>query len=147
MANVTKSIEIKASPEKVFNWGLDLKNWNDATKGFTELEQTSKGPFGLGTTMHVVAKGGGQQVESDLEVTEFVKDKKVVMHSVGAGKFKMTGSWAYEPTAKGTKVTYSMDYELPYSILGKLVDKLRVHKDIEKNNTETLENIKKAIET
>jgi len=49
-------------------------------------------------------------------------------------------------TANGTKMTYSVDYELPYSVLGKLLDKLKVSKDMEKNNTKMLENIKKALE-
>jgi hypothetical protein len=39
-----------------------------------------------------------------------------------------------------------VDYELPYSVLGKLVDKLRVSKGIDKDNTNLLENIKKALE-
>jgi coenzyme Q-binding protein COQ10 len=146
VTKITKSIEINASPEKVFAWSYEMKNMNEAMKGFMELEQTSNGPFGVGTTMHGIGKAGGQQVETDMEVTEFVKNKKVVMHSIGAGKFKMTGSWTYEPSANGTKVTYDMEYEVPYSILGKLVDKLRVHKDIEKNNTIILERMKKAIE-
>ena len=58
----------------------------------------------------------------------------------------MSSLWVLEPTAKGTKLTYSMDYELPYSILGKLVDKLRVKKDIDKSVAEMMENIKKGLE-
>jgi coenzyme Q-binding protein COQ10 len=146
MANVTKSIEIEASPEKVFAWMSDIKNANDSSKGFTELTQTSTGPLALGSTMHVVGKAGGQTVEVDMEATEFVKNKKIVWSTVGASKTKMTSTWTYEPTAKGTKVTYSQEYEVPYSILGKLVDKLKVHKGIEENNSKQLEYIKKALE-
>ena len=145
MANVTKSIEIEASPEKVFAWMSDIKNANASMKGFTELEQTSKGPLALGSTMHVVGKAGGQVAESDMEAIEFVENKKIVWRTVGASKVKVTGAWTYEPTAKGTKLTYSQDYELPYSILGKLVDKLKVHKGIEENNSKQLEYIKKAL--
>ena len=43
-------------------------------------------------------------------------------------------------------MTYNMDYELPYSILGKLLDKVKVSKDMLKNQNTTLENIKKTIE-
>jgi len=39
-----------------------------------------------------------------------------------------------------------VDYELPYSILGKLIDKLRVSKDMKKTQTKMLENMKKALE-
>jgi len=39
-----------------------------------------------------------------------------------------------------------MDYELPYSVLGKLVDKLKVGKDMEKNMGAMMEKVKKALE-
>jgi uncharacterized membrane protein len=74
--------------------------------------------------MHIVSEAGGSQAEFDMEITEFEKNKKISMHTVGASKLKIQTSDVFEPTAKGTKVTGTMDYELPYSILGKIVDKL-----------------------
>jgi carbon monoxide dehydrogenase subunit G len=146
MTKLTKTMEIEASPEKVFAFILDKEKMNEASKGFSEFEYTSSGPVGVGTTMHYVAAGGGATAEWDSEVTEFVKNKKLATRTKGAGKFKATASYALEPTAKGTKLTYSMDYELPGSLLGKLVDKLRVHKDMEKGISKAMENAKNAIE-
>jgi hypothetical protein len=40
-----------------------------------------------------------------------------------------------------------MEYELPYSIVGKIVDKLRVSKDMEKSAEKQLGSMKKALET
>ena len=142
---MTKSIEIEASPEKVFTFVNDPKKMNDAMKGWAEGESTSK-VVGVGATMHYVGVAGGSQAEWDMEVTEFVKNKKVAMRTIGASKFKMTNSWVLEPTAKGTKSTFSMEYEVPYSVLGKLVDKLKVSKDMEKSISKMLENMKKALE-
>ena len=147
MTKLTKSIEIEASPEKVFALILDVEKMNEITKGFAEFEITSKGPFGVGTTMHYVGKAGGSQAEWDLEVIEFEKNKKISAHTVGTSKFKMETSYILEPTAKGTKLTASDDYKLPYSILGKIVDKLRVSKDIEKSSEKQLRDMKKALET
>ena len=145
MAKLTKSIEIEASPEKVFTFINDMKKMNDAMKGWAEGESTSK-VVGVGATMHYVGVAGGSTAEWDMEVTEFVKNKKIASRTIGASKFKMTSSEALEPTAKGTKFTFSMDYEVPYSILGKLVDKLKVSKDMEKSMSKMLENMKKALE-
>ena len=89
---------------------------------------------------------GGTTAETDLEVTEFVKNQKFAQRSIGASKTKMAFSYTFEPTANGTKVTVNIDYEVPYSILGKLIDKLKVQKDVEKGNSKLLENMKKAIE-
>jgi carbon monoxide dehydrogenase subunit G len=145
VAKLTKSVEIEASPEKVFTFANDLKKMNDAMKGWAEGESTSEA-VGVGTKMHYVGVAGGSTAEWDMEVTEFVKNKKVAMRTIGASKFKMTNSWTLEPTAKGTKCTFSMEYEVPYSILGKLVDKLKVSKDMEKSMNKMLENMKKALE-
>ena len=85
-------------------------------------------------------------MEIDVEVTEFEKNKKVIMHTIGASKVKAGNSWTLEPTAKGTKLTPIMEYELPYSILGKIVDKLRVSKDVGEKMEKQLRDIKKALE-
>ena len=146
MGKFTKSIEIEASPEEVFTFINDDKKMNDAGKGFSEMEYTSKGPVGVGTTAHHIAKVGGQEREWDMEITEFVKNKKMSSHTIGASKAKMTNSWTFEPTAKGTKLTMSMDYEVPYSVLGKVVDKLKVSKDLDKVMGKLMENVKKALE-
>ena len=119
---------------------------NELSKGFAESEYTSKGPIGVSSIVHNVAKAGGSQAEFDMEITEFEKNKKVSMRTVGASKFKMQGSHILEPTAKGTKLTNTMDYELPYSILGKIVNKLKVSKDIEKRMEKELWDMKKALE-
>jgi hypothetical protein len=147
LGKVTKSIEIEASPEKVFTWLLDINNMNDASKGMIEYKSTSTGPLALGSTMHFVGIAGGQTQETDMEVTEFVKDKKLAFRSVGGSKTKMALSLELEPAAKVTKLTSASEYEVPYSIVGKLVDKLKIQKDIEKNTAKILEYIKKAIET
>ena len=81
-----------------------------------------------------------------MEVTDFENNKKIESRTIGASKFKMTSSETLEPTTKGTKFTFSMEYEVPYSLLGKLVDKLKVSKDMEKSMSKMLENMKKALE-
>jgi len=146
LTKVTKSIEIEAAPQKVFNLMLDIKKMNEISKGSLEGEITSKGPIGVGTTIHYVGKAGGQQAEFDMEITEFVKDKRLSNRTIGASKLKMAGTWTLEPTAKGTKLTATYDYELPYSILGKIVDKLRVSKDMEKSTEKELGGMKKVLE-
>ena len=85
-------------------------------------------------------------MEADMEVTEFEKNKKATMRTVKGSKFNLAQTCLVEPTASGTKLTYIADYTLPYSVLGKLVDKLKVQKDIEKSVDRQLMDGKKAIE-
>jgi carbon monoxide dehydrogenase subunit G len=146
MGKIIKSIEIEAPPEKVFAFLLDIEKLNEITKGFQEVEITTKEPVGVGTKMHFVGKAGGSQAEFDMEITEFERNKKVTMRTIGASKLKATMSDTLEPIAKGTKLTRTADYELPYSILGKIVDKLMASKDMEKSMDKVLASTKKALE-
>ena len=122
MTKVTKSVEIDAPPEEVFTFINDMEKMNAACKGSTEGKYTSRGPVGVGTTMHFVGKAGSIQAEFDMEITEFVRNTKVAARAIGESKFKVNISRTLEPTAKGTKLTNTADYELSYSILGKIVD-------------------------
>ena len=146
MGKVTKSIEIEAPPEKVFDFINDMEKSNKMSKGVSEGEYTSKGPIGVGTTLHMVGKVGGTQAEFDMIITEFLKNRKVSMRTIGSSRFKMKGSMILEPTAKGTKLINTMDYEMPYSILGKIIDKVKVQKDLEKQTGDSLRDTKKALE-
>ena len=146
MTKSTKSIEIEASPEKVFTFVNDIEKMNKIGKGFFEGEYISKGPVGVGTTIHFVGKAGGSQAEYDMEYTEFEKNKKMISHSIRASKLDLKTWWTLEPTAKGTKVTHGGDYKLPYSILGKILDKLWTRRNMEKTIEKILEEMKKALE-
>ena len=146
MTKLTKSIETKASPEKVFAFVTDVEKLNEIAKGDVVFKQTSKGSWGVGTTLHSISKQGGSPMEADLEVTEFEKNKKTTMRTVKASKFKLQQTCIVEPTANGTKLTFIADYTLPYSVLGRIIDKLKVQKDIEKSIERQLMDGKKALE-
>jgi len=147
VTNVTKSVEINAPPDKVFAFLLDREKMNEATKGFSKYEYITSGPVAVGTRMHYVTGSGRSKMEFDSEVLEFVRNEKFVSHTVGDSRFKGTASITLEPTAKGTRLNYLMEYKLPYSVLGKLIDKVTIHKKMEEGISNNVENIKKALET
>jgi carbon monoxide dehydrogenase subunit G len=146
MGKMTKSVEVKAPPEKVFAFLTDIEKLNEIAKGDVEFKQTSKGPWGIGTTLHWISKQSGSSMELDMEVTEFEKNKKATISTVKGSKFKLKQTCAVEPTANGTKLTYFADYTMPYSVFGKLVDRLKVQKDMEKSIDRQLMDYKKALE-
>jgi hypothetical protein len=110
------------------------------------LRRDSKdAPEGIGSKIHTISWVGKRKSEFDEEAIEFVPNKKVTWRIIGAKPpFKMTSAWIFEPTANGTKLTNSGEYSLPYSVLGILLDKVMVHKDLEKGLIKFQENIKKA---
>ncbi len=144
MARIEKSIEIKALPEKIWQmlqWDR-IPEWLD---GIKEAEYTSEHREGVGATAHVKAEAGGVKVEFDIEITEYIENEKASWRTT-AGNFTAIGQTNLQPTKKGTELTLMMDYELPYSILGKIVDKVLVGRETAAGFERGLKKLKNMIE-
>ena len=148
MGKVTCSIEIAASPEKVFDFVIDMKKMNEACKEYYLGKWTSEEPIGLGSTANYVGMHKyNNKEEWNAEVTEFVKNKSLTMLLKGANEHShdQTNCHTFEPTGKGTRFTMSMEYDLP-SIGGKLLQALGGKKMVEIWLVKVAERVKKAVE-
>jgi len=148
LTRIEKSIVIEAPVEKVFDFATDVDNFVKTQPPEMEMTVLSrdKGPDRVGSKAKVRGKFGGQVLEVEVEVTELVKNKRRVMRQKGGALKKYEGTDLFEPTEKGTKWTTILEYELPYSLLGKIVDKLKVRKDIEKSMDYSAKKTKELIE-
>ena len=148
MARIEKSIEIEVPVEKAFAFTLDYYNRVRTAPLDMEMETLSQdeGPARVGSTWKVRAKVGENVFELDNECTELVKDKKFSERQKGGSLKKFEITHLFEPTEEGTKLTVIQEYELPDSLLGKIMDKLKVHKDIEKIMGHTLKKTKELLE-
>jgi carbon monoxide dehydrogenase subunit G len=143
LGKVTVSIEIEASPAKVFDFVISDKMY-DLYKEYTEGKWTSDGPVRVGSTAHYVGvHKRNKGAEWNAEVTEFTKNKSLTMFLRGANKHSpdQTNYFAFEPTNKGTKVSFTMEYKMSY-----LVDALVAKRMIEREDTKILESLKKTLE-
>jgi len=134
LTRIEKSIVIEAPVEKVFDFVTDFDNFVKTQPPEMEMTVLSrdKGPNRVGSKAKVRAKAGGQVLETEAETTELVKNKRHVVRQKSGALKKYETTDLFEPTEKGTKWTTILEYELPYSLLGKVIDKLKVRKDIEK---------------
>jgi uncharacterized membrane protein len=145
LARIEKSIEIKAPIEKVWAFLTDFEKYPSFMKGVKKIEYLTEKHSGIGVKTHWVMESSGQEIEWDGECAEWVENKKMSWHSTSGMKF--SGHQLIEPTETGTKLTLMMDYELPYSILGKIIDKLKVEKDFVKQIEESLKSGKIILES
>ena len=100
------------------------------------------------TCREVGVLAGWLRYDIHTEVTEFVKNKIIAWRVVsrkGVGK-GAKGSWMMKPTEAGTQLTYAVDYEVPYSILGKIIERLIFRRRFEKQVDGWMENIKNLVE-
>lgn len=148
MARIERSIVIEAPVEKVFAFVTDLDNFIKTQPPEMEMEVLSRdeGPQRAGFIAKVRAKVGDQVWELEVETTEFVKNKKHAARQKGGPMKKFDMLDMFEPADGGTKWTSIVEYELPYSLLGKLIDKLKVRKDMEKSMDYSAKKTKELIE-
>jgi uncharacterized membrane protein len=144
LTRVEKSIEVNVPPEKIW----PLVKWENVPQVFESLkkmEWTSEGHNKVGSTLHLTTEVAGVKQESDVEITEWVENEKAAWRTIG-GNATIIFSSTFSPTKNGTKVTFTQDYGLPYSVLGKIIDKLRFHKAIEKDTEKALIKLKAMAE-
>lgn len=144
MARIGESIEIRAPPKRIWHllfWDR-IPEWLEIIK---KVEYNSNDRAGVDVTAHVIGEIKGIRAEWDVEITERIKNKEIIWRSV-AGDITAVGLTILNPTETGTKLTCVIDYDLPYSMLGKRVDKTKVSKEINKNFVTGLEKLKKILE-
>jgi uncharacterized membrane protein len=113
--------------------------------GIKRAEYTSDDKEVVGATAHVVSETAGIKAEWDVEITEYVENEKARWRSTGRDVTAI-GLTTLNPTIMGTNVTFIIDYELPYSILGKIVDRLLVGREMDSNIENGLVVLKNMLE-
>jgi uncharacterized protein YndB with AHSA1/START domain len=137
MGRVESSVEIEAPIGKVFVFLSNPKNYEKIfVDSDFKVEDVSKQPIGVGTRFRESAVIGGRKVKSHWhEIVEFEKNRRFVDREVkggGGGLKREDLTFVLETTDKGTKVSMTLDYEFPYSVLGKIIDKLMARKGFER---------------
>ena len=125
MGRIEKSIEIRASPEKVWEMlALDrLPEWNEeyGDVKYTPDVRNLADKYRVGASSHTVIKGAG---EIDFEITESLKNEKMTFRMLGKRANNTVVSYALGSVDDGTKFAFVMTFRLPWGILGKGLDRL-----------------------
>ncbi len=131
MAKIVKEFEVGATPERVFALISVPEKWPQW--GMSVKAASSNGP-----ETHWVYQWGGMKVESDTEVTEY-QENRIYGFRQTRGFFKSAETLLeVRPGGKGAVVTWTVQFELPYSYLGKLVEKLQGRKQFEGSMEESV---------
>ena len=129
--HVERSMNMKASPEAVYNQVAELKNWDnwmpwnkiDPNWTRTYGEKTS----GVGATYSWKSKDSNVG-EGSITITEAVPNEKVTTTLHFEGQGDATGGYKIDRTDAGTKFTWSMDMNMganPFKrIMGSMMDKM-----------------------
>ena len=151
LALVSKSIDIKTPIDNVFTYFARPEHVSDQIKndtvGMTVVPMDIKEGMGVGTTFRIIGDFSGKRLEWDCETTEFIKNEKISAKQI-EGPFKR---WEITNEFKSlgdnlTKITMTVDYEMPFGPLGAILDKAKFAKSAEKGMETALYNVRGLLE-
>jgi uncharacterized protein YndB with AHSA1/START domain len=102
---IEQTIEIAASPERVFGVLTDparLPNWQIST---VEVRRDRDGPLRVGERFDEVHAAFGRHVTSTVEVTECEPPSALALR-IADGPLPLDGRWTLEPDAAGTRLHF-----------------------------------------
>ncbi len=108
MSKIEESIEIKRPVDQVFAYVTDMKNLPKWVSAMQEVEQTSPGQMGTGTTLKGVFKVMGSRMAWTSRVTEYEPNKKWG-ESISMGSMLSEELLTFDPIAGGTKFNLLFD--------------------------------------
>ena len=105
------SITINRPVEEVFAFVTDIANLGQWNEQVAQIEQTSEGPVGLGTTYRGSYGILGRSIDWTSEISEYEPNRKVVQ-KLSMGPTVMTMGWQLEPVEGGTRFTMSAEGDM-----------------------------------
>lgn len=142
MAKIEKSILINAPVEKVFAFMAKPENLPEIWPSLQEvrnIQPLSKGGYSYDWSY----KMAGLRFDGHAEWIEFVQNQRIVDKNESG--IPSTFIWTYQAEGGGTRVSLSVDYTIPGTVLGKLAEPI-VHKINEQEAETVLFNLKVRME-
>jgi uncharacterized membrane protein len=111
MAKIEGSVEIKRPVDQVFAYVTDMKNLPKWVPSMLEVEETSPGQMGVGTTLKGVYKVMGSRMAWTSRVTKYEMNKKWG-ENISSGSMLSEEILTFDPIAGGTKFTMLYDMKV-----------------------------------
>ena len=148
---VSKSIDIKAPINTVFTYFARPEHVSDQMTekgvGMTVIPMDIKEGMGVGTTFRIIGDFNGKRLEWDCETTEFDREEKISAKMI-EGPFKR---WEISNQFKSlgenlTRVTMTVDYEMPFGPLGTIMNKAKFEKSAKRGMESALYKVRGLLE-
>jgi uncharacterized membrane protein len=145
MPYVEQSISIDAPPEAVFdliaNQPERMPEW---WRAFELQTRVTPPPTAVGSVSRYVYNMLGVKIKGEHQVVELDENARLVVKTMSGidSAFEFT----FAPSDSGTELTVRVEYTLPGSVLGQLLNRLAIEQRNERDLAEGLQNLKQIVE-
>ena len=142
MARIEESVEIKCPVDKVFAYTTDAENWPKYQSIILESEQTSPGPWSVGTTFKGITRLMGLNMKWTAKATEYEPNVKWTKN-IASGSITINEHVTYEPV--DGRVKFTIVYDMKVGGLMKLFSPMIVS-SMRRETKKSLGNLKSILE-
>lgn len=107
-------------------------------------ERVTPPPTGLGSVSRYVYNMMGVKIKGEHEVIEMARDEYLKVKTTSG--IDSTFEFLFAPSENGTHLTIRVDYKLPGSVIGQLLNKLVIEQKNEADLRDGLANLKAILE-
>jgi uncharacterized membrane protein len=145
MPLVEQSIDIGAPVEAVFNLVADQpERQPEWWPPIDETERVTPPPTQVGSVSSYSYNMMGVKIRGEHEVKEMRRNDYLRVQTISG--IDSTFEFIFQPAPIGTRLTIRVDYKLPGSIIGQLLNKLVIEQKNESDLVEGLKNLKGILE-
>jgi uncharacterized protein YndB with AHSA1/START domain len=119
---VQKSIDIKASPDKIWLFFVEPEKVLQWCITFKKYEYTNKQYNGVGTPIYIEEQAGGPLMKMNFKIIDCKDNEKLSLQMIsGTGVKAYKQNWSLEPIPSGSRFTFQEEVTLPFGFIGKLL--------------------------
>ena len=142
MARIEESVEIKRPVDKVFAYTTDAKSWPKWQSIILEAEQTSQGPWCVGTTTKGTSRMMGLSMKWTAKVAEYEPNRKWAKN-ITCGSMIIEEHVTYDPIEG--RIKFTIVYDMKVGGFLKLFSPMVVC-SMRKETKKSLSNLKSILE-
>ena len=142
MARIEESVEIQCPVDKVFAYTTEAKSWPKWQSIIVEAEQTSQGPWSVGTTFKGTTRLMGLSMKWTAEATEYEPNKKWTKN-INSGSITIDEHVNYEPIEG--RIKFTIVYDMKVGGIFRLFSPMVVN-SMRKETKKSLNNLKSILE-
>ncbi len=140
MKRIEANVDIQRPVSDVFAFASDWRHWEDWWEGVSQFRPTTQVSRGNGTRYAYRAWIAGMAFNLETEIHEFTEN--VGWKGVSTKGPPHRTQWIFEEMGDKTRLTYVLEYDLPWPLVGPILDALLMRPGWQRMLEHSLRNLK-----